>query len=49
MLSVIVIIVGILLGYGLTWFLIIKSKRIIDTIDKESLYEAREIVQRLNL
>jgi hypothetical protein len=40
---------GIVLAYLLTWGLLLKSKKIINTIDKEELHEAREIVQKLKL
>ena len=37
------------MGYISTWFLLVKSTHIINTIDKEKLHDAREIAQRLKL
>lgn len=49
MLTLILFIIGIVLGYGTTWFLVLKCRRIIHIIDKEQISEAREITQRLKL
>lgn len=40
---------GIAIGYCATWMLIFKSRNIINTIDREELHHAREIVQKLKL
>ena len=40
---------GIALGYSTTWLFVFKSRKIINTIDKEELHDAREIVRRLKL
>ncbi len=49
MLITILFIIGIILGYGATWFLVLKSRRIINIIDQEQICEAREITQRLKM
>ena len=49
MLTLAICIGGITLGYGATWALIIKSRKIINTIDKNQLHDAREIVHKLKL
>ncbi len=40
---------GIAFGYMATWLLLFKSTNIINTIDREKLHDAREIVQKLKL
>jgi hypothetical protein len=39
----------ILLAYGLTWYLLLKSTKVVNTIDKEELMYTREIKRRLKL
>lgn len=48
-LTTVLCICGIVFGYTATWLLVLKSRKIIKTIDKEKLHDAREIVQRLKL
>lgn len=49
MLTFILFIIGITLGYGATWYFVLKSRKIINIIDKEQIYDAREITQRLKI
>lgn len=37
----------ILAGYSFTWYLLFKSKKILQTIDKEGLEHIREIKSRI--
>ena len=37
----------ILVAYGFTWYLLLKSKKIVKIIDKEGLEHIREIKSRL--
>ncbi|MBC8462048.1 MAG: hypothetical protein H8D67_29110 [Deltaproteobacteria bacterium] len=39
----------VLAAYGFTWYLLLKSQKIIKTIDKEGLKQIREIKSRLKI
>ncbi len=41
-------IIAIISGYGMTWFLLLKSRKIIKIIDKKKLEHLREIQKELN-
>ncbi|MEX1307149.1 MAG: hypothetical protein AB1Z19_01325 [Eubacteriales bacterium] len=49
MLTFILFVIGVVFGYGATWYLVLKSRKIINIIDKEQIYDAREITQRLKM
>jgi|GEM_PF-3299675 len=49
MLTLILFFIGITFGYGATWFLVLKSRRIINIIDQEQISNARQIAQRLKM